>query len=184
MRYMKLRAGTTDAQCAPHSSHSLRNRKNVFSASWKTVFWPVAAAAFFAFASLASADDAKDPAAQLVQNYMEVVVQGREFDRIGEFIAEDLVQRNPNLPNGREPLRQFWEGFTETYPEVEFTVVRSISDGTMVWEHVLVQLTPEHSGVAVVDIFRVEDGLIVEHWDVVQEIPEQTASGNHMVLDE
>lgn len=115
---------------------------------------------------------------------MEVVIKGRQFDRIDEFVAEDMVQRNPNLPNGREALKQFWEGFMETNPEVQFNVVRSISDGTMVWEHVHVQLKPGDLGVAVVDIFRVEDGLIVEHWDVLQPIPEASASGNHMILDQ
>ena len=142
------------------------------------------AAAAVALPISAKAEDALDPAAQLVHDYIEVVVNGRQFDRIDEFVAEDVIQRNPNLPNGRDALRQFWEGFLGAVPEARITVVRSISDGTMVWEHALFQRTPDDPGIAAVDIYRVENGLIVEHWDVVQEIPAETASGNHMVLDQ
>lgn len=124
----------------------------------------------------------KDKAAELVQNYLDTVVIGREFDRIDEFVAADVFQHNPNLPNGREALKDFWKGFMGSLPEAELKVVRSISDGTYVWEHAIFQRDPNDPGIAVVDIYRVENGLIVEHWDVLQEIVVETASGNHMVL--
>lgn len=124
-----------------------------------------------------------DAAAELVHQYVEVVVNGREFDRIDEFVAEDIVQHNPNLPNGRAAMQQFWEGFLGPLPDARIEVVRTISDGTMVWEHALLTRGPDDPGIAAVDIYRVEDGMIVEHWDVVQQVPAETASGNHMVLE-
>lgn len=127
---------------------------------------------------------AEEDPATVVREYIEVVVNGRQFDRIDEFVARDLIQRNPNLPNGREPLRQFWTDFMGGQPEARFTVARVISEGDLVVEHSLFQSSSDDRGTAVIDIYRIEDGLIVEHWDVVQPIPETTASGNHPVLDE
>ena len=129
------------------------------------------------------ADGHSDPAAELVHQYIEVVVNGRAFDRIDEFVAADVIQHNPNLPNGREALREFWSGFLGAMPDARIEVVRTISDGTFVWEHALFARGPDDPGIVAVDIYRIEDGLIVEHWDVVQEVPAETASGNHMVLE-
>ena len=120
--------------------------------------------------------------ADLVKAYIEVVVNGRDFDRIDEFVSEDLIQRNPNLPNGRAPLKAFWTEFMTSQPEANFTLARVISEGNLVVKHSLFQSTPDDRGIAVVDIFRIEDGLIVEHWDVIQQVAETWASGNHPVL--
>jgi len=119
---------------------------------------------------------------ELVKSYIEVVVNGREFDRIDEFVSEDLMQRNPNLPNGRAPLKAFWTDFMTSQPEGKFTLARIIAEDDLVVKHSLFQITPSDRGIAVMDIFRVEDGLIVEHWDVIQPIAETWASGNHPVL--
>lgn len=129
---------------------------------------------------------AQETPAEIVKEYIEVVVNGRQFDRIDEFIAEDLIQRNPNLPNGREPLKAFWTEFMGSRPEAQFTIGRVIAEGNLVAEHSLFRETPDDQGVAVVDIYRVEDGLIVEHWDVVQFLPDDfvSVSGNHPVLEE
>ena len=131
----------------------------------------------------AFADGQAEAAEKLVHDYINTVVIGREFDRIDEFVAEDVIQHNPNLPDGRAPLRQFWTGFMGSMPDAELTIVRSISDGTYVWKHTLFQRSADDPGVAVVDIYRVADGQIVEHWDVLQDVVVETASGNHMVLE-
>ncbi|MEM7057547.1 MAG: nuclear transport factor 2 family protein [Pseudomonadota bacterium] len=144
----------------------------------------IAAAFLFLTAAAPGASFADESPAAIVEKYIDVVVNGRQFDRIDEFVAEDLIQRNPNLLNGREPLRQFWTDFMGKNAEARFTVARVIAQGDLVVEHSLFQGSPGDRGIAVVDIYRVEDGLIVEHWDVVQPIPETFASGNHPVLDE
>lgn len=134
--------------------------------------------------SLGAPSFAEQSPTDIVKEYVDVVINGRQIDRIDEFIAEDLIQRNPNLPNGREPLREFWTGMTTANPEFNVDVVRIISEGDLVVEHSVARLKAGDVGFAVVDIYRVEDGLIVEHWDVLQEMPEETASGNHMVYDQ
>lgn len=118
----------------------------------------------------------------VVEGYVEEVVNGRAVERIDAFVAEDLMQHNPNLPDGREALAAFWTGFLSEMPDARFTVGRLISEGDLVVQHSLFQAHEADAGMAVVDIYRVVDGLIVEHWDVAAPIPETFASGRHPVL--
>jgi predicted SnoaL-like aldol condensation-catalyzing enzyme len=59
-------------------------------------------------------------------------------------------------------------------------IKRVLVDGDMVILHVHAIREPGERGVAIVDIFRLENGKIVEHWDVVQPIPEKAANSNGM----
>ena len=57
---------------------------------------------------------------------------------------------------------------------------RFIADGDLVAVHSHLRLSPETRGTAVVDIFRLENGKIVEHWDALQRVPESSANSNTM----
>ncbi len=65
-------------------------------------------------------------------------------------------------------------------PDMVFDVKRVIAEGDLVVLHYHLPMTPDDLGRAVVDIFRVEDGKIVEHWDVLQDVPAQSANNNTM----
>jgi predicted SnoaL-like aldol condensation-catalyzing enzyme len=118
---------------------------------------------------------------QLIRDYIELVWnQGRTEDA-ERFLAEDLIQHNPNLPNGREPLVDFIDGFRKQLPEARFEIRRLAAEGDLVFIHSLFTAQPGHHGTAVVDVFRIVDGLIAEHWDLREDVPETTASGNDIV---
>ncbi len=136
-----------------------------------------------ALAVVASPALADDSPREVVEAYVDTVINGRQFDRIDEFVHADIIQHNPNLPNGREALQGFWTEFMTSQPEAEFVIARTVAEGDLVAKHAWFIPAPGERGAAVIDIYRVEDGLIVQHWDVVQFIPESTVSGNHMVLD-
>ncbi|MDF3605585.1 ester cyclase [Paracoccus sp. DMF-8] len=96
------------------------------------------------------------------------------------FVAEDYIQHNPTVPDGRAPIIEFFSDNFQKNPERSSRIVRSAADGDLVWLHVISKQNPADRGVAVVDIFRVEDGKIVEHWDVIQPVPETAANDNTM----
>ena len=70
--------------------------------------------------------------------------------------------------------------FAQTYPDFRLEPKRIIAEGNYVVLHSHLILKPGDRGTAVVDIFRLENGKIVEHWDVVQEVPETSANNNTM----
>jgi len=88
-------------------------------------------------------------------------------------------QHNPAAPDGKEALIALLKGLP---PEVtiHYEFKRVLSDGDMVVVHSLVTNSPTDRGSAVIDMFRLEHGKVVEHWDVVQPIPEKSANKNTM----
>lgn len=90
-----------------------------------------------------------------------------------ELIVADYVQHNPQAGNGLEAVKAF---FAPLGP-IDVTVHRMVAEGDLVVAHSHYR-TWDTAGV---DIFRVgSDGKIIEHWDVLQAVPETTASGNDM----
>jgi predicted SnoaL-like aldol condensation-catalyzing enzyme len=117
----------------------------------------------------------------LVADLYAKVWNGRDIAALGDFVAEDYIQHNPSVGNGRATLQAFLGPILERLPEARFTVVRLIAEGDLVVAHTLFQTSPGDRGMVVVDIYRVEDGRLAEHWDVKEAVPETTASGNPMV---
>lgn len=71
-------------------------------------------------------------------------------------------------------------GFVGQFPELRLEIRRMFAEGDHVITHCLMRLTPESRGSAVMDIMRLREGRIVEHWDVVQDVPEHPANSNTM----
>jgi predicted SnoaL-like aldol condensation-catalyzing enzyme len=86
------------------------------------------------------------------------------------------VQHNPGAADGPEGFRKFIGFLREKFPNSHSEIKRSFVDGDYVILHVHAVREPGTRGNAIVDIFKLEDGKIVEHWDVVQPIPENPAN--------
>lgn len=113
----------------------------------------------------------------LVRDFMETVWnKGRTEDAAG-YVAAGLIQHNPNLPDGLDALTGLVDMLRGRMPQLNFEIRRTAAEGDLVFVHSLFTPAPGADAQAVVDIFRVEDGLIAEHWDVHQDVPAVTASG-------
>ncbi|GAA3682021.1 hypothetical protein GCM10022267_80930 [Lentzea roselyniae] len=100
---------------------------------------------------------------------------------VDRYIRPDYIQHNPLAPNGTAALKAFAGPLVTQFPDLKYDVKRVITEGDLVLVHSNVVLTPGTRGTAVVDIFRFDrDGMIAEHWDVVQQVPETSVSGNDM----
>ena len=68
----------------------------------------------------------------------------------------------------------------KAFPEVSVDIRRVLADGDIVVTHSLLKFTPDDLGTVAADFFRLENGKVVEHWDVLQPFPEESANEHPM----
>ena len=111
--------------------------------------------------------------------YEEAFNGGDPEGAVKRYLGNQYIQHNPQGADGPEAFIGFVSGSVE-FPQLNLDIKRMIAEGDLVVTHSNLKNSPEDRGSAVVDLFRVENGKIVEHWDVVQPIPEQAANDNTM----
>ena len=118
---------------------------------------------------------------QTVVRYLDTALNAkRPADAVAACVGSRYVQHNPQAPDGPEAFIAFVDGFTRRFPEARIDIKRVVAEGDLVVTHSLLVTGPTDRGTAAVDIFRLEDGRIVEHWDVLQPVPETAANDNTM----
>ena len=108
---------------------------------------------------------------QIVLAFYEAALNEKDVEKAAAFLGDTYIQHNPYVPDGPEGLFRFIRFRREHFPDAHNEVKRVIADGDLVALHVHSVVVPGAPGRQIVDIFRVEDGKVVEHWDVIQEIP-------------
>ncbi|WP_329265765.1 nuclear transport factor 2 family protein [Streptomyces pseudovenezuelae] len=119
------------------------------------------------------------------QEAVAITVVKRVFERgdtavVDRFVRPDYIQHNPTAADGSAGLKGLATSIHQQFPEARYNVKRAVSEGDLVLLHSNVVLVPGTKGVSVIDIFRFQGGRIAEHWDVIQNVPDTTASGNDM----
>lgn len=117
---------------------------------------------------------------RLVLEVYERVLKPLDASRIDDYFARDYIQHNPIAKYGAKGLKAFLAWVRSESPEVEHRVKRVFVDGDYVVAHVHVIIKPGELGNAVIDIFRIKDGRIAEHWDAAQPISAQSENDNGM----
>ncbi|MDH2997020.1 hypothetical protein A1D22_04885 [Pasteurellaceae bacterium LFhippo2] len=98
-----------------------------------------------------------------------------------KYIGKEYLQHNPTVADGGKAFVDAFVPFLKAHPKSSAEVKRVMADGDLVMLHVHSKMDENDRGEAVVDIFRFdENGKIVEHWDVIQAVPEKTESGRGM----
>jgi len=101
-------------------------------------------------------------------------------EAVEKYGGSHYIQHNPQAPDGFEAFVQFVGGFLEQFPQTSFDIKRAVAEGDLVVTHSLLKTSPGDRGTAVADFFRLEDGKVVEHWDVLQPMPESAANEHPM----
>ena len=112
--------------------------------------------------------------------FYEKGLNQKDVDAALAYVGDRYTQHNPNAADGPEGFRKFIAFLREKFPNSHSEIKRSFVDGDYVILHVHAVREPGTKGSAIVDIFKLENGKIVEHWDVVQPIPENPANNNTM----
>ena len=118
---------------------------------------------------------------QIVERFIDLFYrQGRVREAFETYVHEDYIQHNPLAPDGRAAAIAALEPYFASQPDAVREVHRIIVDGDLAAVHVRARQNPQDRGFAIVDILRLENGKIVEHWDVIQAVPEQSANPHPM----
>lgn len=118
---------------------------------------------------------------QTVLDFYEVGLNQKDFDAAAKLIGDRYVQHNPRIADGIDGFEAFLASLRQDFPELKAEVKRIFADGDHVIAHVYGVRVPGRPGTAIVDIFRLDaNGKIVEHWDVMQPIPDTAANANGM----
>lgn len=116
----------------------------------------------------------------LVQNFWNALFNEHKIAIIDEFVDEKYIQHNPGFKDGKSAFKDGMAGFLKDFPKSSAEIKNIGSDGDLVFIHNHIKLNENDRGQAAVDIFRVKNGKIVEHWDVIQDIPEKSENKNTM----
>lgn len=112
---------------------------------------------------------------QKVRSFYKQIVGQRKAELIPQFILEDYKQHNPTVPQGRAGITGMIN-YLKTLPPppegAKSPIIRAIQEGDLVVTHLDIQFMGKR--MAVIDLFKLKDGMLAEHWDAIQEMPDQT----------
>jgi predicted SnoaL-like aldol condensation-catalyzing enzyme len=118
---------------------------------------------------------------RIAKNCLDMIFnQKKPGEAVAQYIAPNYRQHNPHAPDGPDGVVAFATGYLKANPQLSIEFKRIIAEGEYVVVHSHQKRNPTDRGEAVVDIFRVEDGKLVEHWDITQPVPAQAANRNTM----
>lgn len=115
----------------------------------------------------------------LVLKFCEAVYNKRDFAMAGRLLDPEFIQHNPKIPTGPQAFIDSYTGVMSHHPGLHSQILRSAASGDLVWTHVHVTDAGMYQ-MALINIFRVAHGKIVEHWDVIQAVPDTAANQNAM----
>ena len=114
---------------------------------------------------------------RLVETLYRTVFQDHDFSDLDDIMRDDYIQHNPDTPQGKAGFKKFFEEIFDSIPDFRYTMKNIVAEGEYVMMYSTTTGTHEKEWLGnpptgnklnfeVVDIFRIEDGKIAEHWDV------------------
>jgi predicted SnoaL-like aldol condensation-catalyzing enzyme len=115
-----------------------------------------------------------------VTAFYQLAIVEKDFQAARALVGPTYTQHNPQIADGIAGLEQFVADIKDRFPGLSLDIKRLVAEGDYVVGHVHGVREPGQAGSAIVDIFRLEQGRIVEHWDVMQPVPTESANSNTM----
>lgn len=128
----------------------------------------------------AAGEDVREANKRAVLAFYDAALNQSDFSAAAVHFGAHYIQHNPMIADGIDGFRSFLQDLKMQFPELRSDIKRVFADGDFVILHVHAKRRPDELGLAIVDIFRLEQGKIVEHWDVRQPLAEGSANNNGM----
>jgi predicted SnoaL-like aldol condensation-catalyzing enzyme len=116
---------------------------------------------------------------EIVKTFYDLIINQKDYEAAKSYIGPRYKQHNPLVKDYPEGLKEFIQFLKDNFPDARSEIKRVIAEDDYVVLHVHSIRTPDVQR-AIIEIFRLENGKIDEHWDVIQEIPERSANPNGM----
>ena len=113
-------------------------------------------------------------AKQTATEFLRLASAGAVDEAYQRCVHPRFVHHNPHFKGDRASLMEGMAKSAEAFPNKVFEALRAIEDGELVAVHGRVRLTPQSDWIALIHIFRFEDGLIVEEWEAATTAPENS----------
>ena len=112
--------------------------------------------------------------------FYKMAYEGQPRKATELYVGDQYIQHNPLVGDGIEPFIAYFERMQREYPDKSIEFLRAVAEGDLVALHTH-QTWPGDEEYVTMDFFRFdEQGKIVEHWDAMQQIPEESANDNGM----
>ena len=116
---------------------------------------------------------------EIVVRFYTAAFIDKNLDAARVYLSDDYIQHNPSVRSGGQAFLEFARGLRTRNPDSKAVIKRVIAENDLVVLHILSKPKPDGPEMAIVDIFRVENGKVIEHWDVKQEVPTiESINGN------
>lgn len=117
---------------------------------------------------------------RLVLAFYQKLIGEKDYAGARRYMGSDYRQHAPYAADGHAGVAEWVRKFKEAFPQHHYEVKRIIAEGDLVMLHLHGKSGLHPYGESVVDIFRIENGKVVEHWDIIQAIPESADNANSM----
>lgn len=116
---------------------------------------------------------------KIVLDFYQQLFGNKNISSIDKFLTPNYIQHNPGISDGTENLKKATRKWFKDAPKTRIDVQQSAAEGDLVFLHIK-NTNSDGSLNSTVDIFRLENGKIVEHWDVSQDVPKTSANSHPM----
>ena len=111
--------------------------------------------------------------------YLEGIRDGRAAEAIATYTGSRYTQHSTPVKDGREGFLEFFADFLQRNPVRDIEILRGFEDGRYVFLHAAQRLNGGEHRYVTADIFDTDDDAkLIEHWDMIAEMPETTRSGH------
>lgn len=126
----------------------------------------------------AMAQDTPESNKALLGQFAAEVFEKKDFSNLENLMDENYIQHNPLVAQGSAGFKQFFSTWFNAVPDWQYTLEKLVAEGDTVWAYGVYSGTQQQEWLGIpatnkayrihaVDIFRVEDGKLAEHWDVI-----------------
>ena len=118
---------------------------------------------------------------RILLEFAEMMSNPEQFEEaISKYLGDTYIQHTPIIADGPEACLKFHQDIFKEYPDIRVEIKRIVAEGNLLVLHEHMIRYEGDLGLAVIDIFRVDNNKLVEHWGAVQEVPETSANDNTM----